>query len=234
MNSITSIVSLFAFVCTRHAVGEYVLPETALQDVAPQLIWSVSRNDMVSVVESADKIVFRFEWIGSLFIDRDMGMLFSVCDKPHTAHEYRCSDPEAVSFDAYQVALVHERQSTLSVDVIVVGLDMDGQPIVSTGVHQLHYNDRSPRYPLYQRPVSVSLSELQIRHLVFNGALLVVMFCSCYLLMLSCCLRAKYKKSRAYRMVRPEKQIAEKVTCQVTTNSEVEGDETTGIFVDTV
>ncbi len=103
------------------------------------LTWSVPASDTIKVSKTSQHILFEFEWFGSLFIDPDMGLMFSVCDKLNINNDqFKCSDPEKMTFTPYQIALSYQRQPKLSVSLVILGLDIDGEPILSTGVQHFH------------------------------------------------------------------------------------------------
>lgn len=94
-------------------------------------------NNPIALSTTSDQVTFGFEWFGSLLIDPDMGLMFSVCDRPSNKLKFKCSDPEKMQSTAYQIALSYKRKPGLSVNfnVVILGLDIDGEPIVSTGIH---------------------------------------------------------------------------------------------------
>ena len=109
-----------------------------IDQLPADLSWSVPSNNPISISKVGNEVLFKFEWFGSMFIDPDIGLLFSVCDKTRKADKFTCSDPEKMTFSSYQVSLSYKRFPKLAIDVVIIALDIDGEPIISTGVHHFH------------------------------------------------------------------------------------------------
>ena len=102
------------------------------------LQFSVPANNPISVIKTNQEILFKFEWFGSLGIDPDMGLMFSVCDKANHKPSFKCSDPEPMTPNPYQIELSYARKRNLAINVAILGLDIDGEPILSSGIHSFH------------------------------------------------------------------------------------------------
>eukprot|EP01084_Bolivina_argentea_P181007 312667_1 len=217
----------------QYVSAEFSISEAEIQELSPELLWAVQDNNPMSVAKSGNQIVFDFEWLGSLWID-DIGLSFSVCDKMHQDDTYKCSSPE---IDPYRVSLTYNKVPRLSIDVVIIGLDIFDEPIVSTGVHRFHYNDHTVRYPRYVEIVDDAPSEEQIQFLIVNAVLLIVMLCCFWLLMFLCCIRSATSvcKYPGYKVVKTNEKIKEAETIKTTITAE--GEETipeNGIFVEPV
>ena len=64
---------------------------------------------------------------------------FSLCEKLAEDTVFRCANPEMVKFDTYEIAMEYKRKTKLSIDVVIVALDMiDFYPIATTCIHRIN------------------------------------------------------------------------------------------------
>ena len=226
-----------------------------IRSVSHDLPWPIEKNNPLSVRRRNGDLVFQFEWTGPLFIDPDMGLLFSVCNKIHYEKEYRCIDPEYIAQDPYSVSLAYAARSILAIDVVIIGMDVEGEVVVSTGVHRFHcmfylhlhalicsrncrcLDSNTLPYPRFIRPVGYSSYKMPAAYLIFHASVLMLFVFCCYMTMLSCCFGYKRRQHAKYQMVKATEAVKEKAILQETQEEDGEGEMTIvteGVFVETM